>query len=84
MEEILRFLKTQGEQLDSEIAAATGKSIEAARLILSQLHSQGDVTTCRSIRFKNGEQTEATLYRIATFIPPASRGRKPKAQRDIK
>jgi transcription initiation factor IIE alpha subunit len=84
MEEILQFLKTQGEQLDSEIAAATGKPIEKVRAVLTELHSKGDVTTCRSIRFKDGEKTEATLYRIATFIPPASRGRKPKAQRDIK
>lgn len=84
MLEILEFMKNQGEQLDSEIAAATGMSLENVRLALSGLHAKGDVTTCRSIRFKDGEQVSATLYRIATFIPPASRGRKPKAQRETK
>ena len=84
MQDILQYLKTQGEQLESEIAAATGKSLADVRVVLSKLHANGDVTTCRSIRFKDGEQIDAVLYRIATFIPPASRGRKPKAQRDIK
>ena len=84
MQEVLEHLKQHGEQLDSEIAAAIGMSVEKVRVAVSTLSARGDVTTCRSIRFDHGKQTEAILCRIAIYIPPASRGRKPKAQLEKK
>ena len=80
MQEILKYLKTRGEQLDSDIAKATGQSLESVRLNVSKLQAAGEVMVCRSIRFDNGKETEQLLCRIAGYIPPAAPGRKPKAQ----
>ena len=80
MQEILQYLKQNGEQLDSEIATATGVSLAKVRLSVSELSARGDVMVCRSIRFKDGKQVEAMLCRIAGYIPPAAPGRKSKAQ----
>ena len=80
MQEILQYLKNHGERLDSEIAAATGISLANVRLGVSALSARGDVMLCRSIRFKDGKQTDAMLCRISGYIPPAAPGRKSKAQ----
>lgn len=80
MEKILDYLKQNGERLDSEIAAATGISLANVRLGVSDLSARGDVMVCRSIRFKNGKQTDGMLCRISGYIPPAAPGRKPKGR----
>jgi DNA-binding Lrp family transcriptional regulator len=80
VQEILKYLKTRGEQLDSEIAEATGLSIESVRARVSKLSASGEVIVCQSIRFDNGKKMERMLCRIAGYIPPAAPGRKPKAQ----
>jgi predicted ArsR family transcriptional regulator len=80
MQEILQYLKHHGERLDSEIAAATGISLANVRLSVTALSAKGDVMMCRSIRFKDGKQTEAMLCRVSGYIPPAAPGRKSKAQ----
>jgi DNA-binding Lrp family transcriptional regulator len=80
VQEILKYLKNRGEQLDSEIAEATGLSIENVRQHVSKLSAAGEVMVCRSIRFDNGKEKEQLLCRIAGYIPPAAPGRKPKAQ----
>jgi hypothetical protein len=80
MQEILKYLKNRGEQLDSEIAAAIGMSIESVRLNVSKLSAAGEVMVCRSIRFDNGKEKEQMLCRISGYVPPAAPGRKPKAQ----
>jgi hypothetical protein len=36
--------------------------------------------TCQSIRFIEGKKSEGLLCRIAGYVPPASPGRKSKAQ----
>jgi predicted ArsR family transcriptional regulator len=79
MQEILQYLKQNGERLDSEIATATGISLANVRLSVSELSARGDVMVCRSIRFKDGKQVEGVLCRVAGYIPPAAPGRKPKA-----
>jgi DeoR/GlpR family transcriptional regulator of sugar metabolism len=79
LQEILKYLKDRGERLDSEIATATGISLENVRLGVSKLSARGEVIMCRSIRFNNGKKSEGLLCRIAGYIPPASPGRKPKA-----
>ncbi len=80
MQEILQYLKNNGERLDSEIAAATGISLANVRLGVSALSARGDVMMCRSIRFKDGKQIDAMLCRVSGFIPPAAPGRKSKAR----
>lgn len=83
MKEILQYLKTQGEQLDTDIAKATGLSLAAVRLHLSELATKHEVVLCSSIRFAKGKKVEATIYRVAGYTPPASPGRKPKAQSNL-
>ena len=80
MQEILQYLKNHGEQLDSEIAAATGLSLANVRIGMSALSARGDVMMCRSIRFKDGKQIDAMLCRVSGYIPPAAPGRKSKAR----
>ena len=50
MRDILQHLKQSGEQLDSQIAAATGIPIAQVRRNVSELSAKGDVIVCRSIR----------------------------------
>jgi transcription initiation factor IIE alpha subunit len=78
MQEILEYLKDRGEQLDSEIAAATSLSLASVRLRLTDLQAKGAVMVCRSIRYKDGKKTEGMLCRISGYIPPPVPGRKPK------
>ena len=81
MQEILEYLKNNGERLDSEIAAAIGMSLANVRRGMSDLSARGDVMMCRSIRFKDGKQIDGLLCRVSGYIPPASPGRKSKAQK---
>lgn len=80
MQDILLYLKNNGEQLDSQIATATGISLAKVRSSVTELSARGDVVVCRSIRFKDGKQIEALLCRMSGYIPPAAPGRKAKAQ----
>ncbi|OGS96222.1 MAG: transcriptional regulator [Gallionellales bacterium RIFCSPLOWO2_02_FULL_57_47] len=80
MKEILQYLKKHGEQLDSEIAVATGISLAKVRLHLSELAAKGEIMTCHSIRFEKGKKAEGIRCRLAGYIPPAAPGRKAKAQ----
>ena len=80
MQEILKYLKDRGEQLDSEIAAAMGMPLESVRRHVSALSARGEVMTCQSTRFNDGKKVEGLLCRIAGYIPPAAPGRKPKAK----
>jgi hypothetical protein len=80
MDEVIQYLKMHGERLDKEIAEATGISLASARLQLAGLTARHEVVACQSIRFNKGKKFEGTLYRVAGYSPPASPGRKPKAQ----
>ena len=80
MDEILKHLKENGEQLDSEIAAGTGMSIEKVRLGVSRLSAQGDLVMCRVIKIKEGKQIDSMLYRASGYAPKPKPGRKPNAQ----
>ncbi len=84
MEGILKYLKQNGERLDSEIAAATGMPIASVRRAVSTLSAKGDVIVCRSIRYKNGKEVEGILCRVSGYTPPPAPGRKPKAQVESK
>lgn len=80
MQTIHQYLKSRGEQLDSEIATATRIPLTDVRLHLSELSARGDVIVCRSTRYIKGRKSEGMLCRIAGYIPAASPGRKPKAR----
>ena len=80
MNEILQYLKTHGERLDSEIAIATGTSLAKVRLRLSELSEKKEIMTCYSIRFEKGKKIEGIRCRLTGYIPPAAPGRKSNAQ----
>jgi len=83
MKEILQYLKKNGERLDKEIAGATGMSLANVRIHISELAAQGEVMTCRSIRYEKGNKIEGIRCRVSGYIPPASPGRKSKAQLNL-
>jgi len=80
MNQILQYLKTHGERLDTEIAEAAGISLSKARLLLTELSAKGEVISCHSIKFVNGKKIEGMTCRLAGYIPKAAPGRKAKAQ----
>ena len=80
LKEILQYLSKHGEQRDTDIAVATGISHAKVRLYLSELASKGEIMTCLSIKFEKGKKIEGISCRLTGFIPPASPGRKSKAQ----
>jgi len=80
MKEILQYLKTHGERLDTEIAAATGISLANVHIYLSELAAKGEIMACHSTRFEKGKKIEGVSCRVAGYIPPAAPGRKSKAQ----
>ena len=78
MKEILQYLKNHGEQLDTEIAGATGISLANVRTQLTELAAKGEVMSCISTRFEKGKKIEGISCRLAGYIPPAAPGRKSK------
>ena len=80
MKQILQHLKKNGEQLDTEIAVATGISLATVRRYLLELTSKNEIVACHTIRYVKGKKVEGMACRVAGYIPPASPGRKSKAQ----
>lgn len=80
MKEILLYLKTNGERLDTEIAEATGLSLAKVRVQLAELAAKGEIMACHSTKFEKGKKIEGISCRLAGFIPPAAPGRKSKSQ----
>jgi DNA-binding Lrp family transcriptional regulator len=76
MNEILQYLKANGEQLDTVIAQAVGVSISTVRKTLAEMTANGELMSCLSIKFDHGKKIEGMSYRIAGFIPKAAPGRK--------
>jgi hypothetical protein len=76
MNAIIQYLKAQGEKLDTEIAAATGLSVDAIRIQLIELAAKNEVMVCQSTRFVKGKKIESMSCRISGFIPKAAPGRK--------
>ena len=74
---ILQYLKKNGQQLDLEIAAATGIPLPKVRNSLSDLSARGEISRCRVTKFSDGKAIEGMLCRIAGTIPPKTPGRKP-------
>ena len=80
MQTIHTYLKSRGEQLDTEIAAATRIPLADVRQYLSEMSKRGDIIACHSTRYIKGQKVEGMLCRIAGYIPTASPGRKSKAR----
>lgn len=80
MQTILKYMSGRGEQLDTEIAAATRIPLDDLRLRLSELSKRGDIIACHSTRYVKGQKIEGMLCRVAGYTPAASPGRKPKAR----
>jgi hypothetical protein len=76
--EIMQCLKKYGQRLDSEIAKETGVPLATVRQRVAGLAATGAVITCNLTRFENGKRTDAWLYRVSGYIPPAAPGRKAK------
>ena len=47
MQDILQYLTLNGERLDSEIAAAMGRSLVKVPVAVSELSARGEVVACR-------------------------------------
>lgn len=80
MHDILKYLKTHGEKLDTEIAEAMGLSLAKAHAQLAELAAVGEVVTCHSIRFVKGKKIEGVSCRLSGYTPKAAPGRKSKVQ----
>ncbi|ADE12998.1 helix-turn-helix domain-containing protein [Sideroxydans lithotrophicus] len=80
MNEILQYLKTHGERLDTEIAEATGLTLAKVRTLLAELAAKGEIMACHSTKFDKGKKIEGISCRLSGFIPPAAPGRKSKSQ----
>jgi len=77
---ILEYLKTHGQRLDTEIAAATGIPLRKVRISLTDLSARGEISRCSVTRFSDGKPAEGMLCRIMGSIPPTTPGRKPGAK----
>lgn len=77
---ILQYLKKNGQQLDSEIAAVMGIPLPKVRISLSDLSARGEISRCSVTRFNDGKPLEGMLCRVAGSIPPTTPGRKPGAK----
>jgi len=78
MNEILQYLKKHGEQIDTDIAKATGISLENVRIHLTELTAKREIMSCHSIRFVKGKKVEGIRCRLTGFTPPSKPGAKPK------
>lgn len=79
---ILRYLKTSGERLDSEIATALNVPMTQIKRQVSQLSAAGEVICCKVTRYIDGEKIEGLSCRLSCDLPAPARGRKPGVKRD--
>jgi DNA-binding IclR family transcriptional regulator len=78
---ILTFLRSNGEQLDAEIAKALGMPKALVQKHIAQLSAAGEVICCQATRFVNGKKVEGISCRLSAYIPPRATGPKPGAKR---
>jgi DNA-binding Lrp family transcriptional regulator len=80
-ESILQFLRTNGEQLDAEIAKSLHVSKSVVLNHISQLSSAGEVICCQVTRYFGGKKIEGVSCRLSAYVPPKASGPKPGAKR---
>jgi DNA-binding Lrp family transcriptional regulator len=79
MQEILQYLKSNGERFEAEIATGTKMSLASVKKNVEQLLAKGEIIACHSIQFReDGKKVEGMRCRLAGYIPPAAPGRKSK------
>jgi hypothetical protein len=78
---ILQFLRTNGEQLDAEIAKALHIPKAVVLTNIAQLSAAGEVICCQVTRYFGGKSIEGTSCRLAAYVPPRATGPKPGAKR---
>jgi len=78
---ILKHLRTNGEQLDAEIAKALRMTQAQVNDDIAQLSAAGDVICCHVTRFISGKKIEGVSCRLSAYVPPRATGPKPGAKR---
>ena len=79
---ILKFLRANGEHLDSEISQALHIPLPQLRNQVAELSASGEVICCQVTRFIDGKKIEGTSCRLSCDLPAPARGRKPGVKRD--
>ena len=79
---ILKFLRANGEQLDSEISQALHIPMAQLKSQVAELSASGEVICCQVTRFIDGKKIEGTSCRLSCDLPAPARGRKPGVKRD--
>lgn len=79
---ILKYLRANGEQLDSEISQALHIPMAQLKNLVAQLSASGDVICCKVTRFIDGKKIEGTSCRLSCDLPAPARGRKPGVKKD--
>lgn len=78
---ILSFLRTNGEQMDAEIAKALHMSKPQVLTQIAALSAAGEVICCQTTRFYGGKKVEGVSCRLSAYVPPKATGPKPGAKR---
>jgi predicted transcriptional regulator len=76
MNEILQYLKKQGERSDKEIAEATGIPLAKVHFHLAELKTKNQIMVCHLTKFVKGKEVESIICRISGFTPPTKPGAK--------
>ncbi len=79
VKEILAYLKVKGERHDTEIAQEVGMTLSRTRAYLDDLAENGELVSCRSIKFIKSKKVEGFSWRLAGVLPSFSPGRKSKS-----
>ena len=78
---ILQHLKSNGEQMDAEIAKALHLPKAVVLDHIAELSSSGEVICCQVTRYIAGKPVEGVSCRLSAYIPPKATGPKPGAKR---
>lgn len=78
--QILQYLKTNGDSLDTKIAEATGITLSKTRIHLAELAAKREIMVCDSIRFEKGKEIRGLSCRLSGFELKAKPGAKKKVQ----
>ena len=79
---ILKYLRTNGEQLEADIARALDIPLAQLSTQVAALSAAGDVICCQVTRFVDGQKIEGTSCRLSCDLPAPARGRKPGVKKD--
>ncbi|WP_263772207.1 hypothetical protein [Propionivibrio soli] len=79
---ILKYLRANGEQLDSEISEALRIPMGQLTNLVAELAASGEIICCKVTRFIDGKKIEGTSCRLSCDLPAPARGRKPGARKE--